>query len=632
MKKQIPNILSIARIPLSVSLVFLTQRPFWFILIYSLSGLTDLFDGLLARRYHWESAIGAKLDTIADTTLILAILTGIFITPWVRPAISPRIIVLIGAIILVKIINLVFIKLKFKEWNSVHTFFNKCIGLPFFLAVPICMAFQRVPQGLLEIVCILMIVTFLEEFFIVLLMKEFEVNTKSVFTVNNKKMNPAAEAAMPAELREHLLQSGMAVKKGKSLLYKMDIASFVYPVLANRHFNDTYRIRFTMQSAIRPDKLSQAVLNLASRFPTLYTQLHRGFFWYYTKPAYNFDVVEKDDGQPCRPFPIFKSDRPMFRVLYDDKNRISFEIFHGVTDGICALGYFKTLIAHYLELCGREIAESREIYDIHEKPDLEELEDAYCKNRSNDKPASRKEPDAYQYRPGFQDNQMAVISGSCKIADLKAAARRYDCGMTEFMLCLCGYLLLEHKRANRASELPVIVNSAANLRNVFPSKTLHNFVMLANLNVELNGASPRSLEETIAVMKPQFATEWGREKLQALINLNVNLAKSGIANIAPLFIKRPVTKIGAVLCGERKHTANITNLGYVKLPPGMGEEVLDMSVHMGATVTNGLNGVAIGYKDSLRMTFNCSPDAAAVPLAYFEALRGMGVEAEVMIS
>ena len=622
MLKQVPNILSLSRIPFSLSLLFLTGRPLWFILAYSVCGATDFLDGFLARRYRLESNVGAKLDTIADTVLILSILAAIFITPWVRPAITPRVLILIAAIVFVKIVNLVFIKLKFKEWNSIHTIFNKCIGLPFFLAVPICMAFQRIPPGLLEIVCVLMIVAFAEEFFIVLRMKELEVNTKSVFAMH--KIETIAQEVD----HEHLLQSNMVVKKRNSLLFKLDIASFVYPVLGSKKFNDLYRICFAMKSDIQPDKLRQAAIDLAPRFPTFYTQLHRGFLWFYLKPAGSFDVVAKDDGQLCRPFPLFQSNKPMFRILYDENNRISMEIFHCITDGICAMAYFKTLIARYLELCGKQIAKTPEIFDIAEKPDLEEFEDAYCKHLTNDKPANRKEPNAYQYRPGFRNCEMTLVSGSCKIADLKAVAQQYNCSMTEFILCLCGHLLLEHKRANKANgkneRLPVIINSAVNLRSVFLSKTLHNFVMLANLNTELNGVSPNSLEETIAVLKPQFESEWGKEKLQALINLNVNLAKSPIAAITPLFIKKPITKIGAILCGERKHSANITNLGYVKLPEGMEEEVLDISMHMGATVTNGLNGVAIGYRDQLRMTFNCAPEATAVPLAYFEALRNLG--------
>jgi|GEM_PF-33606 len=625
--KQTPNILSLFRIPLAVFLVFLTARPLWFIIIYSVCGLTDFLDGYLARRYQLETSIGAKLDTIADTVLILAIVVSIFIVPWVRPAITWQIIMLIGIIVFIKVTNVVFIKLKFKEWNSVHTIFNKCIGLPFFLAVPICMGFQRVPLWVLPTVCALMIVAFLEEFFIVLRLKEFEVNTKSVFTVMNENLNGT---------QEHLLKSGMVVYSNlrKCLLYKLDIASFVYPVLGSHKFNDVYRISFHMKSEIQPDKLRQAVKDLAPRFPTFYTQLHRGFMWFYLKPATNYDVVAKDEGQPCRPFPLFRSSKPMFRILYDDSNRISIEIFHCVSDGICTMAFFKTLTARYLELCGKAIAQSPDIYDISQLPNLEELEDAYCKHRTKDKPANRKEPNAWQYKPGFKNCEMAVVSGSCNVAQLKAAAQRHNCGMTEFIISLCGYVLLEHKRkqGGKNKKLPVIVNSAANLRAAFPSKTLRNFVMLANLNTELDGASPQSLEDTIAVMQPQMQSAWGKEKLQALINLNVNLAKSPIARLTPLLIKKPIVKIGAILCGERKHSANITNLGYVKLPKGMEEEVLDVSMHMGATVTNGLNGIAIGYKDQLRMTFNCAPEATAVPLAFFEALRSFGVGAEHTIS
>ena len=635
--KHIPNILSVSRIFLSLSLFFVTRSPVWFISIYALSGITDLLDGMIARRYHFQTDLGAKLDTIGDTTLILVIASSILLFPWIFPSYMPwikegiienlgRILVLVAVIIFVKLVNLALIRIKFGEFNSVHTIFNKCIGLPIFLAVPICVALQRIPNYLIEIVCIVMILAFLEETLIAIRMREFEVNTKSVFTIKH----PANELCPPG-------QPDMVIysRKSKQNTYKLDIASFVYPILAKKDFNDVYRMGFTLKSAIDPDKLQAAVNDVAPRFPSYYVQLKKGTFWYFFRPAADHDIVTKDDGVACRPFELFNNEKPLFRVLYDDQNNIFVEFFHCVTDGLSAMNYLKTLTARYLELCGKTVEKSCGVFDITQAPAPHEFEDSYRRNLTKDKVAKRKEPDAYQYKTGFSHKDYATISGVCRIDEIKAIARRYNCTITEFVLSLCGYLLLEYKRAaynaGKNEKLPVILNSAVDLRPMFNSKTLHNFVMLANLNTELDGASPQSVGEVANVLKPQFQSEWGREKLQALINVNVKTARSFIAKLAPLFIKKPITKIGAVLFGERKHTANITNLGLLKLPQGLADEVVDATVMIGPTVTNGLNAIAIGYGDRLRMTFSCASGAADVPYAYFKKLEEYGVETEVQV-
>jgi cardiolipin synthase len=73
MLRQLPNLLSISRGLCAVPLIWLITtgqwpQAFWLGL---LAGLTDLLDGWLAKRYGWQSRLGAALDGLADKTLLL---------------------------------------------------------------------------------------------------------------------------------------------------------------------------------------------------------------------------------------------------------------------------------------------------------------------------------------------------------------------------------------------------------------------------------------------------------------------------------------------------------------------------------------------------------------------------------
>ena len=62
--------------PLLVWLVWIgAERPFAWMLIFA--GSTDILDGWLARRYGWESKLGALLDSIADISIVLVVLFGV---------------------------------------------------------------------------------------------------------------------------------------------------------------------------------------------------------------------------------------------------------------------------------------------------------------------------------------------------------------------------------------------------------------------------------------------------------------------------------------------------------------------------------------------------------------------------
>ena len=73
------NFITVARIFLApIILVFLIFGNYLVcVLLFFLAGLTDYYDGYLARKYNAESELGEILDPIADKILIVFILIGL---------------------------------------------------------------------------------------------------------------------------------------------------------------------------------------------------------------------------------------------------------------------------------------------------------------------------------------------------------------------------------------------------------------------------------------------------------------------------------------------------------------------------------------------------------------------------
>ena len=73
------NFITIARILLApIILVFLIFGNYLVcVLLFFLAGLTDYYDGYLARKYNAESELGEILDPIADKILVVFILIGL---------------------------------------------------------------------------------------------------------------------------------------------------------------------------------------------------------------------------------------------------------------------------------------------------------------------------------------------------------------------------------------------------------------------------------------------------------------------------------------------------------------------------------------------------------------------------
>ena len=77
--RYIPNILSLSRIPVSIAMIFVAKHPNVFIGLYAFAGIVDVFDGVLARRFHWESKLGAKLDSVGDVAFLVCAVLAAFI-------------------------------------------------------------------------------------------------------------------------------------------------------------------------------------------------------------------------------------------------------------------------------------------------------------------------------------------------------------------------------------------------------------------------------------------------------------------------------------------------------------------------------------------------------------------------
>nr|WP_295374028.1 CDP-diacylglycerol--glycerol-3-phosphate 3-phosphatidyltransferase [uncultured Sphingosinicella sp.] len=75
----LPNILTLSRILAVPILVYLLWKPSWYdyaitFVLYCLVGITDYFDGYLARAQKTVSRLGIFLDPIADKIMVVAVI------------------------------------------------------------------------------------------------------------------------------------------------------------------------------------------------------------------------------------------------------------------------------------------------------------------------------------------------------------------------------------------------------------------------------------------------------------------------------------------------------------------------------------------------------------------------------
>ncbi|MDP4186127.1 MAG: CDP-alcohol phosphatidyltransferase family protein, partial [Bacteroidota bacterium] len=143
-------------------------------------GISDVADGYIARHFNAESNLGAKLDSLADFIFWCIVLSALLI----QTNIGNDLIILWGAsgVALMRMVNFLVTRIKFKQWGMIHTIGNKATGLILFLLLPIYFYEGRLPGAISVSLVLIAMLSAIEESIIIIASKTYDVNRKSIFS------------------------------------------------------------------------------------------------------------------------------------------------------------------------------------------------------------------------------------------------------------------------------------------------------------------------------------------------------------------------------------------------------------------------------------------------------------------
>ncbi len=141
----IANCITSIRIIGTICLLFTKPFSREFFIIYTICGLSDVFDGFVARITKTVTDFGAKLDSVADLSFYAVMVLKIF--PALIEKLPGEIWYAVTVIVMLRIFSYVVVAIKYKKFASLHTILNKITGFAIFfipymlntsIAVPYC--------------------------------------------------------------------------------------------------------------------------------------------------------------------------------------------------------------------------------------------------------------------------------------------------------------------------------------------------------------------------------------------------------------------------------------------------------------------------------------------------------------
>lgn len=412
--------------------------------------------------------------------------------------------------------------------------------------------------------------------------------------------------------------------------YKMDLSAVVYPTLQRRDFSSVYRLSVVLKEKVDPKVLQEAVDIAMKRFPTYKVAIRRGVFWRYLEPNNRpGPFVMKDIKNPCMPMPFKSNNRYPIRFYYHEK-RIAFEAHHSLGDGTGGMYVLHTVLAVYLGLLGKPVKPGGFVLDVNEKPDKEELEDAYIRYANAKVCPPRIGEKAYRVcgtkEPFYTLN---IIDGIISVQEIKRVAASYHVTVTEYLNAVLLYALLQKQEKDAPYRYrPVKIAMPVNLRQFFPSKTLRNFITMVYPAID-----PRlgdySFEE-IVVQVHNFMRYYINEKfMRGDITTNYATRANPIIRIAPLFVKDIVVRQFYRMVQDKNSSAGLTNMGVMKLNEDMEPYIERFDIYMGQPFSSRTNCAIISFQDTLTINFASSIKEADVEQFFFRKLVQDGIHVKI---
>lgn len=405
---------------------------------------------------------------------------------------------------------------------------------------------------------------------------------------------------------------------------RLDNTAKIFPVIANEHLSNVFRISMTLREVIVPEVLQQALEEVLPWFPVFQMKLRKGFFWYYFESNRRKPEIEKEASYPCKYIDPHSNQMFLFRVSYY-QCRINLEVFHAVTDGLGAVNFIRELTYRYLQILDGEGGTAPC------KPSescMMDVEDGYLKNYKKVKKARYSSRRAFKIRetllPLDEEN---ILHGYVKLEPLKRAAKERQVSITKYLMACLIFAIYEEYIHGEPMKEHIGVNLPVNLRAFFDSEATANFFAVSCIEF-LSQKENVIFDDVLAVVCQQMEEKITKEKMEETISYNVSCEKKWYVRIMPLPIKWVAMNL-IFRRNDRSHTITLSNVGPVSVSEEYREAIRKCHIFIGVSKRQPMKCTVCAYLDEVIVTFASAYDDTKVQDKFFGFLQNEGVPVEL---
>ncbi len=407
----------------------------------------------------------------------------------------------------------------------------------------------------------------------------------------------------------------------------LDNAAKIFPAARRRHWSNVFRLSATLTEDVDIPVLKSALDKVVKRFPSMAVCIKPGFFWYYIEEIPHAPAITEEKPYPLSRMPFDDIRKCAFRVIVH-RNRIAVEFFHAITDGTGGLIFTRTLAAEYIrQKYGICVPYGNGILNPEDPPTKAELEDSFLKYAGPSK-SSRAEADSFRIIrkrevDGYKTNTTFIFDSS----DIAARSKEKGITVTAYfaaVLLTAAIRIQERSIRNPKQYKMVKVTIPVNLRKMFPSESLRNFMLYANPGVDPK-LGQYTFDELCQIMHHQMKLMITPKNMGALIAKNVGDEKPLLLRATPLVLKNIIMKLIFDAVGEKKACFSFSNLGIANVPEEYTRYVTRMDFVIGVQASAPYNIGALTYGDKLYINLIRNIEEPVLERELYLVLKELGI-------
>ncbi len=176
----LPNFITSLRLIGTAAMLFIEVFSTTFYVVYTLSGISDVLDGAVARATGSSTEFGKKMDSFADLVFYFVMLVRVF--PALHEIFPEWLWNMIAAAIGLRVLIYIYVGLRYHRFASLHTYMNKLgsfgvFTVPYLIRLPYA-------AGTCGVVAAIGLWANIEEFLIHSTTHEYQNGRKSIFQRN----------------------------------------------------------------------------------------------------------------------------------------------------------------------------------------------------------------------------------------------------------------------------------------------------------------------------------------------------------------------------------------------------------------------------------------------------------------